>query len=222
MEVLLWWELLTERMKMERIEHYRNNCTLVALKEISGKSDAEILAAVRRNNYKNNQGMYQDDYLRAGRELGMIFGENKYCTTLFVDQFEGNVSIKYNIPRITLSAILKKLGKGTFLVRTPRHVLVVRDGKMVDKNFYRPKLGRSAIDYTEVKNAYQAPKLGVLKVARENSRKRGTRPWIIAEKVFNYIKANPKATAAEVLKVSPGYSQSWLNWDLKRGNIVEI
>lgn len=208
---------------MERIEQFRNNCVLVALKEVSGKSDAEILAAVRRHNYKNNKGMYQDDYMKAGRELGMEFGESKYCTFLYADEFSTMRSNgNFNIPRVTLSAVAKKLNKGTFLVRTNRHVLVIRDGRVIDKNWTRtPSLGRAAIDYTEVKNAYQAEKTGVLKVARRNSRKFGTRAYTIGQQAFDYIRNNPKATAADVLKNCPGYKANWLAWDLKRGNIVE-
>jgi hypothetical protein len=210
--------------EMEKITDYRNNCVLVALKEVSGKDDAEIFRAVRNHNYKNNGGMYQSDYMKAATELGIEMSDVRSCYSLFADQFnEMRSRGNFNIPsRTTLTAVLKKLNKGTFLVRTPGHILVIRDGRVVDKNFYKPRLGRSTVDYVEVLNAHQEKKVGGLKAVRRNSRRYGTRAYTIGQQAFDYLAKNPTATAADVLRNCPGYKRNWLDWDIKRGNIVEI
>ena len=204
---------------METIRMFRNNCTLVAIKEVTGADDAAVLAAVRKHNYKDNHGMYADDYMAAARDLGIKFGEMKPTFQLLPTA--GTIS-GWSAKRPTLKAVIAKLTKGTFFVRTRRHVLVVRDGAVIDHNWSKPSLGRETFDYVEVLNAHKPVKTGVLKVARRNSRKYGTSAWVIGQRAFDYIRANPKATAEDVLKNCPGYKKNWLAWDMKRGNIVEV
>jgi hypothetical protein len=210
----------------ETIGQYRNNCTLVAIKEVSNKPDAEILAAFRRHNYKNNKGMWQDDYLKAGRELGLQFGETKSVWTLRVAERNelkevGKDTFKFRYS-MTIGQVLKYLAKGTFLLRIRSHLLVVRDGKVVDLNFYKPKLKRQAVDFTEVLNAYQPEKKGFLKLARGNVRRAGSKNYTICQEAVDYLRNHKDVTAEELLKNCKLYHRGYLNWDIKRGNIVEV
>src|SRR5262245_48845540 len=120
---------------MEQIWQKRNNCVLVMLKELTGKSDEEIFAAVRRHNYRDNHGMYQHDYLKAATELGMKFGEIRWGHDLhrFVPtSISLNVDERFALRgKITISKFLKYIKTGTYMVRSPGHVFVVRDGKLL-------------------------------------------------------------------------------------------
>jgi hypothetical protein len=209
---------------METIMQFRNNCTLVAIKEITGADDAAVLAAVRKHNYKNNQGMYASDYMAAANDLGIKFGEMK--STLNFARANGP-SAGYAMPKHpTLGVVASHLKKGTFLVRTKRHVLVVRDGKIVDTNWNKPSLRRDTFDYVEVLNPHAPEKKGFLKSARRAGAgcKYGSKNWHICKAAHDYLATHKDVTAKELLDncSDKGFHRAYLNWELKRGNIVEI
>lgn len=209
---------------MENIYNYRNNCTLVALKEITGATDDAIMETVRRNNYRNNDGMYQNDYHNAARQLGIKLGEVKHAYSYMSDQRKAAGQIYgFGTLNMTVKTFLQKMKTGCFLVRTQRHVFVVRDGVLVDTNWNKSSLGRHVVDFTEVLNPFQKAKIGKLKLVRyRNQRKK--RAGEIGQAMINFFrtKTNMITTKEELLKSVPGYKSNWLAWDIKRGNIVEI
>src|SRR4249920_263076 len=115
----------------EKISDYRNNCVLVALKEVSGKDDADILRGVRQFGYRNNKGMYQSDYHRAAHVIGIQLGKPIYSYDLKLHQ--GTMEAK----AATLTDVVKKFDKGVFIVTTSGHAFVLRNGVLVDRNFTR-------------------------------------------------------------------------------------
>lgn len=207
-------------MTTENISGYRNNCVLVALKEVSGKSDDEIMSAVRRCNYKNDKGMYYEDYMRAARLLGVEIGEQRWhydLQRISGDQFK----------RLTLAATIKQfLQRGTWLVRTDRHVFVVRDGKLIDRNWHRSaSLGRRLVDITEVKNAFVAKLDGFVRVVRRTPRRPGTKAFRKFQDLRHFLDMYPKTTKDQLLNHfaqftdGGGYDATDFAWDLKRGNV---
>ena len=58
-------------MTIETISSMNNNCSLVALKEVTNAPDEVIFRAVRKNGYKNNKGMYTHQIIAAAKELGL-------------------------------------------------------------------------------------------------------------------------------------------------------
>jgi hypothetical protein len=209
---------------METIMQFRNNCTLVAIREITGRSDDAVLAAVRKHGYKDNQGMYANDYMNAAKDLGIKFGEMK--STLNFAKANSSTASYMTVKRPTLGVVASQLKKGTYLVRTHRHVLVVRDGKVVDTNWNKPSLRRETFDYVEVLNAHAPEKKGFLKSARRAGAgcKYGSKNWHICKAAHDYLATHTNVTANELLKncSDKGFHRAYLNWELKRGNIVEI
>lgn len=211
---------------MENIFHYRNNCTLVALKEITGATDDAIMEAVRRNNYKNNDGMYQNDYHKAANQLGIKLGEVRHAYNYMIDERRAAASSgsSYSVGSLnmTIKTFLQKMKKGCYLVRTQRHVFVVRDGVLIDTNWNKSSLGRHIVDFTEVINPFVKEKTGKLKLVRQrNQRKK--RAGLIGEEMIKFFRSkNLICSKEELLNSVPGYKGNWLAWDIKRGNIVEI
>lgn len=209
--------LITE--KPDCISDKRNNCVLVALKEVTGKDDAVILAAVRKRGYRDNRGMHQHDYHRAASDLGIDLGPP-------IDAW--NLRRRLNLPTIgslTLRRVIRHfLQEGTWLVRTRCHVFVVRNGRLIDKNWSTSSLGRKVVDVTRVVNPHVAEKQGFVRVLRPRCRRRGTAAWQRFEDMRLYLDKNPHTTKEELLsqcagKGDSGYDATDFAWDLSRGNI---
>lgn len=207
-------------MAEERITDYRNNCVLVAIKEVTGLPDAEIFKAVRRHGYKNDHGMYQHDYHVALQELGTQLEKVKY-QELIAGAPAKATSIR-SLHGLTINRALRFLRHGVYLVTTRSHVLVVRDGKLVDHNYrWRSALGRTVYGVWRVLNPHMPVKTGKLRVVRQNTRRRNTRTWHAYEEAKNLIGHLEGPTRERLLAYCKIYNAIDLAWDIKRGNIVE-
>jgi hypothetical protein len=200
---------------MERIAHYRNNCVLVAIKEVSGRDDVDILAAVRKHGYKNNHGMWKHDYDKALTDLGMELGSTiqaydlrKVCGA---DQFKP----------ITLRTVLSYLKRktGVWMVRVRGHVFTIREGRLVDTNIRKAALGRRIVDITEVLNPYRPVISGLVTYARSINPKRfGSSSYSRFHEMMNYVRTHGPVKK-EVLFEKTSYHSGDYRFDLERGNI---
>lgn len=215
----------------ENIYNYRRNCTLVAAKIITNKSCDEIMKAARAVGYKNDHGLYDDQWMRMYVALGAKLGPTKHSWD-FRPPSVGDSWIKY--AGITVNSMLKLLKKGTYLVTTTGHIFVVRDGQLVDPNYNRkPALGRHVTKVIEVLNPHVPEVKGILRLARPNNRQRGTRAWFAYRQMANIL-GSGKFTKQQLLdrcasEVAYGdngqpigirYNATDLAWDIKRGNVV--
>ena len=206
--------MTTERP--ECLGDYRNNCVLVALKEVSGRPDHDIFDAVRRHNYKNNRGMYKDDYMAAAADLGIATEPSIYVSSL-------RWSEKPTVARV-IRALLQE---GTWLVRTIGHILVVKNGRLIDKNMSKPRLGRRVVDVTRVLNPHVPQKSGYVRVVRHACRRRGTTARARFNEMAAFLARHPRTTRQELLAavdnsytgVLRSYDAVDFEWDLSRGNI---
>lgn len=198
-------------MLTETIAAMRNNCVLRALQHVSGKTDAEIFEAVRRHGYRDHHGMFQHLYHRAADDLGIKL------------DFETAGWRDYK-PQ-TLGSFLRRVKDGTYFVRVKGHLLVVENGRLVDKNYrHRPALKRHIIDVYKVLNPVARAAGEFIKVIRGNPRRFGTAAWQRYEVMRAYLRGNDNVTKKDLLKgtahLDYAYRINDYTWDLKRGNII--
>lgn len=195
-----------------KIHEMRNNCSLVALQEMSGKADAEIFAAVRKHGYRDNRGMYTEHYHRAAVDLGLELGPERYWFDL--TKVEGRVS-----SALTVRKVVKMFPAGAFFVKTNRHVMVVRDGVVRDPNWgRRAGMARKVYSVTEVRNPHVPVVRGLVALARPHVRRRtlaARERWF---RVVHFL-STAGACAPERLLHETGYPKRDFEWDLKRGNL---
>lgn len=208
-------------MANESIHQYKNNCVLVAIKEVSNLDDATILMAVRRHGYRNDRGMHQRNYMLAMSELGVRLGqlvsppiEYELCGS------DDGWSRRSRRPRgSSLAELLgSALSRGVHLVRTRGHLLVVRDGRLVDRNFrHRPSLKRLVVDYVEVLNPHRPEVRGHVRVVRQYRKQTGRLARFKA--MADFVGLHPNGVTRDQVLASTPYTVTDFAWDLRRGNI---
>jgi len=206
--------------KPDTINGKRNNCVLVALREVSNLSDEVILAAVRKCGYKENQGMYSHQYLKAAEILGISVEASKYAWDLFPANGDG--SRFFSPSKCSLSKVLPQIADGVYLVRVNGHLLVSRFGRLVDHNYSRQAgLGRRVIDVMRVNNPFVKKVEGFVSCVRNNPRQFGTGAHERYAEMRRWLALYPKTTK-EVLLEKTSYRKEDYAWDLRRGNIVIV
>jgi hypothetical protein len=166
--------------------------------------------------------MYADQYHNAAMDLGLKLGKTR--SEWEMRQEERRISGgDYNFKRLSLKTVIAKyLQRGVWLVRVQGHLLVVRGGKLVDRNWSRRAgLGRRVVDVVEVLNPHRPVIQGVIRVIRHNARKRGTGAHARFRHMTELVRLRPTITKEDLLKNST-YTEVDFAWDLQRGNIEII
>ena len=136
-----------ELSQTAKIGDLKKNCTLVAAAELSNKDEATILAAFEANGYVRNKGCKAATFIPALRKLGLIIKPADDKLGLRVDGKDGRLM------RVSLSQISYENPKGTFLVSTRNHVLVMRNGCFVDPNLGGARMRSKVTDMWQITNA---------------------------------------------------------------------
>lgn len=227
-------------MTIMKIDDLRANCTLVAARIITGKSDEEILKAARSDKvkYVDNRGLHNWQWTELYLMLGAQLGKGMYTHELR-DKIPGSRRKDEDgwtrYAGITISKVMDVLKVGTYLVTTRSHIFVIADGKLMDPNYGKAALGRNVTQVIEVLNPHRAERIGKLKLARGNKRQRGTRAWFAYEQMRRIL-VNGPLTRQQLLDrcanevayghnnepVTIRYNSTDLAWDIRRGNVVEI
>jgi hypothetical protein len=217
-----------------KIDELRGNCTLIAARVISGKSDEEILRVARSSkvNYVDHRGLHNWQWTNLYLGLGMQLGKAMYTHELR-DKIPGSRGKdEFGWTRyagITISKVLEILPEGTHLVTTMSHIFVIQDGKLIDPNFNRACLGRRVTQVVQVLNPHIQERKGLLRLRLPgNKRRRGTRAHRVYEEMKMILRQ--PMTRDELLSGcaraagtgGDAYNATDLAWDIKRGNIVEI
>lgn len=199
----------------ELIRSKRNNCVLVALKDVSGKTDAEIFAAVRKHGYRDDRGMYTENYHRAAADLGLFLGSERHYWDLAC--VAGSTGPRH----ITVRQCVKMFPKGAYFLKTRGHVFVLRDGIVSDPNWaHRGGMARKVFSVTEILNPHVPEVKGLVCLVRPMVRRRtpGARErWA---KVLRFFERVPtwECTPERLLRET-GYRKLDFDWDLKRGHL---
>lgn len=165
-----------------KIDHLRSNCTLVAAREVTGKSDEEIIAAFLARGYKWNKGTHASVYINAIRDLGFTVertvvakeGEKDRLKFTGRTNMWGNEVYRYERAALTVGAFAKKHKRGTFVVSDGGHAFVIRDGIVVDPNLER----RGAMRRRKLVDAYKVVDAAPSRKLVETRLKRNADPYV--------------------------------------------
>jgi hypothetical protein len=100
----------------------------VAIKEVMSVPDSAILDVAKSHGYEENEAFDADAWIRTAKDLGLRLKTAEYKV------IEGNSTNK-KPKRMTLAKVRDTYPTGTYLVRLYDHVLVLREGQIVDTNF---------------------------------------------------------------------------------------
>ena len=232
------------------IHHFTNNCSLVAVKEVSGAPDRVILDHFQNRGYIPHCGTMDHQYLGVLLDLQIKF-EN--ISTLVVGRSylvestddDGYRPFRSNPARYTtLKQFCKDHPEGVYLVRGNGHAWVVRDGRVIDPNVAsgaRKKFGRRVENAWHILNP--APSTYAEKVGAETYklkrgedplvrfrypstfRKRGTKCFAQEYQARCYInqfaKVSGRVRLSELIN-STTYDRSIAAWDLKHGHLEVV
>lgn len=219
----------------EQISRFRNNCTLVAIKEVTRKPDAEIIQAARKNGYVNDKGMRNSQWINAARQLGLELKE----VAIKPDGAHGRLVQyeRYNSyydqhmtcqrwlsPNFTLGEFIKEYPKGTFLISVMGHALVVRDGKVVDHNRWgnfgfrrRMVSAHLVLNPPELKIEFTP----YLMIPRKAVKRRGTAAYMRFIEAIEYLNSQPNVTI-EMLTKNTKYTYADFKHDFAKGIVAYV
>lgn len=127
---------------MNDISKLPSNCVPLAFKEIyKNKSDKEILDALYSvNGYVPGKGGRYSNYIKMFEKFNTKIIERVYYN--FRKEIPELLNLNKTIQtgyshyyRLTLSKFVKLFPVGLYLIRVKKHVLVIRDGIVIDPNF---------------------------------------------------------------------------------------
>jgi hypothetical protein len=232
------------------IRHFTNNCSLVAVKEISGAPDRVILELFQNRGYIPHRGTRDHQYLGVLSDLQIEYVnistsvEGRSALVEDTDD-DGYATFRLNAARyVTLKQFCAEHPEGVFLVRGNGHAWVVRDGRVIDPNVAqgaRKRLGRRVENAWHILNpgpSTYAEKVGAetYKLKRGEDplvrfrypstfRKRGTKCFAQEYQARCYI--NQFAKVSQRVRLSDltsgtSYDRSIAAWDLKHGHLEVV
>lgn len=128
---------------MGLIDKFKNNCALVAARDLTQKPDDEIVLAFLHEGWLPNTGCYEQTILKALSRLNVSMSQ------VAVPRGNGNGARSYG----NTNYFRWNNQSGTFLVLTPTHAFVMRDGVIVDPNIGRERLKARVINAYQIFNA---------------------------------------------------------------------
>lgn len=186
----------------DTIDSFSNNCTLVAARELTGLPDETILRVWREHGYQDHGGMWDRDWVPALRDLGLRL----------VQKSTWRLNNR-RAPHPTLAQFVSDHPEGVWIAGTSSHVMVVRDGRIVDPNYRRPGTRRLIRRAWLVLNA-APPRRGSRLVVASNPKRGASRFRLRTAQV--YLDAHPDATLEQVYECTH-YEPRDYRHDLRRG-----
>lgn len=144
---------------MRNIDDYANNCTLVAVREISGRADQDVMDAFLKRGWKPGRGTYPHQYEGAAKDLGIelervsteIAGRDAYVMTKSTDWDGGRYKANSSY-YMTAKQFAEAYPTGVYLVASNRHAFVIRDGVIVDPNLNNKRTRQRIVNARRVLN----------------------------------------------------------------------
>lgn len=233
-----------------KIEHFTNNCTLVAVKEVSGASDRVILDLFQKRGYIPHHGTRDVQYMGVLTDLGIRWEEVKTgidgrTNLVWGKTACGSSTLKWNSARfMTLKQFCVSNPEGVFVVRGNGHAWVVRDGRVIDPNVAsqaKKKLSRRVEAAWRILNpasSTYAEKVGAetYKLRRGDDpivrfryfstfRRKGTKCYDQELEARRYINLNNRSGQGMKLSkitANTSYNRSIAAWDLKHGHLEVV
>ena len=225
---------MTQVMKIDALT---NNCTLVAVREVTRLPDADILKVFREFGYKDNEGMPTSEWTAAAKKLGLklervntrkeglssrrsVAVKNPY----YIRDLDDNINHYRTIDpgKFTLADFCREYKRGVYFVVVSGHALVVRNGKVVDHNYtYTLGMRRRVVRAFRVHNPPEVTeKLSpYIKVVKISAKRPGTKAWDRLWDATEYIRRKGEVTKNELL-LCTSYTLLDFNHDMKKGIIA--
>ena len=205
------------------ITEYKNNCVLVAFKQVSNLPDPAIIDVCQANGFKGH-GMHQSSWLLAAATLGIeldpVYNAYRCPDRGFSDPFG-----------MTIAQFAKKHRDGTFLVQVRGHLLTMHDGKVIDPNYRRRASRRRVHHGYRVMNSTiintrkrgdhlpKDPQFYFINTPNTCAR-RGSVRWDIYITVYREAMELRMRTALTLSTLADvGYTRKMLRSDLRKGNV---
>lgn len=225
---------------MKTIDQYANNCTLVAVREISGRSDEEIIDGFLKKGWRPGRGAYTYQYYGVLSDLGIemervntvIEGRSAYVMTKATEWEDGEYRANSSY-YMTARQFAEAYPEGVYLVASSGHAFVVRDGVIVDPNLSNKRTRQRIVSAMRIVNP--APSRYTFVKSKEITkdtrvrfegvtRRRQTsksfakevKAWYVARKTIDGI-----VTVGELTK-GTGYTMDYAKWDIAKGRLVVV
>jgi len=223
------------RKVSEVIRAGKGTCVLAALRQVLPETttDEKILRVCRKHGYQPEVGgMYDHQWLKACEELGIEFGVgNDYSRGCFASRYDSNWGMEreyWKNTSLTLGQFCRTDGKkGTWLVTVRGHMLVVRDGVIVDHNYHLAGKRRRMLGAIEVRNS-AAPIVDTgyvqFRARPKNARKPGCKAfhrYALAWEMARVCYSNERVPV-EDLFLNTDYNKADFRWDIKQGNVIWV
>lgn len=234
-----------------KIDSLLRNCTLVAVREVTGKSDEEILRAFLARGYEWNRGTRMDQYEGATNDLGF---KTKRVSVWKTENDSPEFSEKYKTvdtgrvsmwghrivmtirQTLTVGSFGRRYKKGTFVVSDGGHAFVIRDGVVVDTNLEsRGQMRRrKLVAAFEVINPAPSRKLVATRLKRNSDpvvkfsplgkTKQVRQVERDARRVAWELATNEQLPGVRLSQITSrtGYTRYDAAWDVRRGRLIIV
>lgn len=219
------------------IDEYSNNCTLVAVREISGRPDQEIMERFLARGWRPGHGTYAHQYLGVLIDMGhvvervgsVIEGRSAYVMTKATEWTDGEYRAN-SAYYMTANQFRDAYPQGVYLISTGTHAFVIRDGVIVDPNMRNKRTRQRVQRAWLVKNpatarvASQHAELtrdSMVKFSGRSLRRITTKSFQSECKaVAIWVSSNEEYVPLRTLLRGTGYSMTDARWDQRRGRLV--
>jgi hypothetical protein len=214
-----------------QIDGLRRNCTLVAVRDVTGADDLTIIKEFLARGWKPHRGAHEYQYMGVVRALG--FTVEEVDTYL---QCRGHIRgwRRRAACYMSLGVFCRTFKEGAYVVHNRYHAFVIRDGHVVDPNFGNKRMMRRRIvGAFRVLNAapsrhvdVEARKLRrnsdpMVSFAARSVRRKGTKSWRIEMNALLYAhNKGGVVLLSDLTKAVPEYTRSFAAWDIQRGRLV--
>lgn len=211
----------------ERIETFSNNCTLVAVKSVLNgtKTDDEILAAFREENYRDNQGMTHHRWTSAAERLGLKLEKVKLekprgTWQEYEDPYWGGTRERYIRGKVTIGQFCKLHPEGVFFISTVDHALVIVNGSVWDQNCVSSGLGRAVESAKRVLNS-PLQEIEDRPISWIKRGRFGTDSYYRRASAMAHISNNGPCSWQELVEETQ-YTEADHRFDKRRGNLKHV
>lgn len=235
-----------DKLSLPSIDELDNNCTHLAVREVTGAADADILREYLKVGWKPGEGEHVFNYRKILQALGAkiwpVPTDDLYNPHVEIwvkrrrspwEDWEDGREMLNPARFITLKEFLRRFQRGTFIVGVDGHALVVRDGRIIDLNMRSTRTSRRVKSATQIMNpaptrvghllqSYQLQKGEDPMVQFVGLTTRGPSTAARRREFEAQSRAGNKPIRLSVLLRETSYTRRDAAWDLRTGRLVVI
>ncbi len=109
-----------------------NACTMIAIQEVTQKTNKQILSAATKRGYTEGKGMKPEDWRKVATDLGFKQRTVSIKTEDYRERAEAEGIRLGKGTELTINQFRKLFPEGTYFLSVKRHAIVLRDGHVVE------------------------------------------------------------------------------------------